>query len=284
MNVDVYIYKRFDTDLLALYDAGYSISSMIKESLIAYANKKPCFFFIDEMIEFNLNDKRSVRIRFKINDANTEKLLKNIKKGFKSNFCKQILRNALIQQNLSCYINNEALLSLQTENAIYLHLDQFSNVKTASHFKTLEKRITIMDKEIKITHNKGKEIAISETKRENQLLKVEEAQTVQTTTKEEKEQAENKQPKFTTIMSNNPTTKEDIEETVNNNDLGETYYLPTNTDDTLEEIKEELNTKQEKATETKPLQDEINENKQNIDEDIPGLADDDELLNLFNGF
>lgn len=257
MNVDIYIYKRFDTDLLALYDAGYSLSAMTKEALISYANKKPCFFFVDEVVEFSLNDKKSVRIRFKINDKKAEELLSNIKKGFKSNFCKQILRNALIQQNLCCYISNSDYLELQSINASFLNMEQFPSVKKASLYKTLEKNITIMNQEVRITHKTGKKIEIAENTNKQVSITDKPQLTME-------ENLETKQKEVPEMIS-------DLQKETKDNVVDNEEFVSASND---KEISQELQANVEHNT----------EDKQIIDESVPGFADDDELMNLFNGF
>lgn len=137
MNVEVRIYKRFDTDLLALHDHGISITKMMQEAVCAYANGQPCHFFIDEIVPFDMNDKKSIRLRLKFmdNDYNTKNLIKCIKHGYRSNFCKTILRNALIQQNIPCYMSNSNMFSMQETNAHYLNMQAFQNLKMCSHYK-----------------------------------------------------------------------------------------------------------------------------------------------------
>ena len=106
MRIQVLINKRFDTDLLSLADAGYSLSKMIRDTVQAYANGQPLTLFIDEMIPFDMNSNRSIRITVTITDQTTESLMRRLKYGCWSNFCKQVLRNSLVQQNLSCYMSD----------------------------------------------------------------------------------------------------------------------------------------------------------------------------------
>ena len=119
MNVEIRIYKRFDTDILALHDAGFSIMRMMHDSLIAYATGKPFHILLEEMIPFKISDKSSIRTRLTINESVPEvkALLNAIKRGYRSNFCKQLLRNSIIQQNLPCYIDDTSFFSLHEKNA-----------------------------------------------------------------------------------------------------------------------------------------------------------------------
>lgn len=148
MNVDVYINKRFDTDLISLYCSGYSIALMMRDALIAYANGRQFNIFIAEQTLINLNEKKSFRVRIKIKnpDNNVTELMASIKDTYKSNFCKQLLRNAFLQQNLMCYMKKEESIRYQKTNASYLILN--GNVKNVSLYKKKQaKNLTFEFKE-----------------------------------------------------------------------------------------------------------------------------------------
>lgn len=157
MNIEVRVYKRYDTDILALHDAGYSITKMMTDAVIAYANGRPCHFFVDEILPFDMNDKKNVRLRLKINnnDYNTIRLLKDIKHGYKSNFCKQVLRNAMIQQNLTCYFSDMSFLPLHEANANNLNMQAYPNLIMCSQYRRLTQKLNIMGNDVTITHEKG---------------------------------------------------------------------------------------------------------------------------------
>lgn len=157
MNIEIRIYKRYDTDLLSLHDAGYSITKMMQEAVSSYANGLPCHFFIDEMLPFDMNDKKSVRLRlkFKDNDYNTVNLIRNIKHGYRSNFCKQLLRNAFVQQNVLCYMSNSSTFQMHDINAKFLNLQAFPNLKMCSEYRREIHKLNFLGKEVVVKHEKG---------------------------------------------------------------------------------------------------------------------------------
>ena len=111
---------------------------MMKDALIAFANGRQFNIFIKEQIPLDLNDKTSFRVRVKISnsEANVIALMKTIKHSYKSNFCKQVLRNALLQQNLSCYMADQRFMQLQAINASYILVN--GNVKMGDYYKVTE--------------------------------------------------------------------------------------------------------------------------------------------------
>ena len=133
---EIRLYKRYDTDLLALCDAGYSISLMIKDALYGYAHSTPVHIYIDQLIPFDLNKKTSVHTRFTIPDSDLQTcyLLRNIKHGYRNSFCKNVLRNALVQQNLVAYFADNSMLRLQSDNLQQTNLSALPNLKPCSSY------------------------------------------------------------------------------------------------------------------------------------------------------
>lgn len=161
MNVRVYLYKRYDTDLLSLHVLGYPVSAMMKAALTAYSNSNPIFFYIDEYEYFDLNDRQSFGLNIAVsdNDIKTCTVIKNIKHGYRSNFCKTVLRNAFINQNTSCYFATNGLIQLQGLYAQGLKLSAYKNLHPISKYKGL-KGITIdSDGEVNI-HGMSKTVNV----------------------------------------------------------------------------------------------------------------------------
>ncbi len=137
MNVEIRIYKRFDTDLLALHTSGFSVTRMMNDALVAYATGKPYHVLIGEMAPFELSDKATVRVRLPVTEHVSEVrgVLSSIKKGYRSNFCKQLLRNALVQQNLTCYFDGKGNIPLHEKNADTFAADYLPGVVPASVYR-----------------------------------------------------------------------------------------------------------------------------------------------------
>ena len=163
MNVEIRIYKRYDTDLLSLHDAGYSVTKMMAEAVSAYANGLPYHLYIDELVPFDMNDKKSVRLRlkFKDSDKNVAALIRNVKHGYRSNFCKQVLRNALICQNLFCYYTDASMLPVQEANMLSLNIHAFPGLRNCSDYRRMTQQINIMGRDVTIQHEQGYKVPVS---------------------------------------------------------------------------------------------------------------------------
>lgn len=166
MKLEVRVYKRFDMDLLALLNAGYPLSDMFLQALRAFAHKTPLFYFVDEYIPMCLSEKNSVHFRITIPDTDIETctMIQNIVDGYKCSFCKDILRNCMLQQNVGVYFKNNNTLgvSLCNANAYNINPAMLPNVVMLSSLRNGSYE-EYRDKQRKKVENKflGKEEKLS---------------------------------------------------------------------------------------------------------------------------
>ena len=146
MIVEIRLSKRYDMDLIALADAGYRLSQLMKEAVRGYANGIPVHFYIDEVIPFDEKDKKGIHFHLQIPDSDERAvyLIKHIKRGYRNSFCKMCLRNALIGQNLSSYIAEESLLTLQRENLEKEPLSSIPNLKPCSYSRNKKQQMSVL--------------------------------------------------------------------------------------------------------------------------------------------
>ncbi len=153
MNVEFRLYKKFDADLIALVDAGYSVSRMMKAALIAYANGQPLHFYIDgPALDLDMNVAKTVHQRFVIPDSDEKTcyMIKNIKFRCRNMFFKSVLRNALIQQSLACFFADINLAQLQNENMATKPFQAYTNLVPCSVFKADAKQITFAGQTVNV--------------------------------------------------------------------------------------------------------------------------------------
>ena len=127
------IYLRHDFDLIGLRMQGVSLAKLAKTALEAYANGKRIHIFLDSVKEtddkevgsilqkesWNKDKKEKIAATFKCefttHDPNAERLLKNIKKNYRNQFVKTLIRNTLTEQFLTPFFSNET--DVNNENA-----------------------------------------------------------------------------------------------------------------------------------------------------------------------
>ncbi len=166
MVIQVWIYKRFDNDLLSLVDSGYNVRKMMRDALIAYANGNPFKIYIDTVTKFNSEEKHGGRIKFTLNSKKTDHaaaidVLNSLRSRYRSNFCKMVLRNALLQQNLTCYFIGQKGFDFQRKNLGTIDVSIIDNLVNGEHYRELEKQMTILGEEYTVTHDTTQDMSLS---------------------------------------------------------------------------------------------------------------------------
>ena len=142
MVIEFRLYKKFDMDLIALYNMHYPVASMMRDAVIAYANGRPLHYWVDEPTFFDANDCDAVHSRFNIPDSDTITcyMLSHIKFRCKNAFVKTVLRNALIQQNLTCFFTDNVLNQTHFHNASFSNVQMLPNIIRCSQIKEAERK------------------------------------------------------------------------------------------------------------------------------------------------
>lgn len=142
MVVEIRIYKRHDTDLIALVDAGYPVRDMLKSAVIAFANGHPLHYFIDEAVPYDPKGRNMVHFRVSVRDKMAEAMILGVRKGMRNAFVKAVLRNALLQQNLSAYFENGTFYSL-IGKSMDIPIDGLSSVVSGSYLRAGEREYVL---------------------------------------------------------------------------------------------------------------------------------------------
>ena len=110
MKLVIRLYKRFDTDLLSLAEAGYDMGACIVKALYAYAHDEDFHILVPECRSHDLNGEQFIRTRLSISDRRSADLLKQIKHGYRNAFCKALVRDALVRQAFGVFFSNPAYI------------------------------------------------------------------------------------------------------------------------------------------------------------------------------
>ena len=180
MRVIMHLYKSHDPDLVALHKSGYSVSRLAKRVIEAYAHGERIRLLIPECRTVDISDTASgreggLRTEFITKDPETVDLLTGIVKNRRNQFCKAMVRNALIEQPLVVFFTDPKIIRLENE---YLYEEKQKgavcfvpkNIKKTA-YEEITKRLKKeyhTDKHIEDNRNKeGKE---SGTDREIQVM------------------------------------------------------------------------------------------------------------------
>lgn len=157
MTVDVRIYKRFDPDLYALCNAGYPISRMMKEVVTSYAHCEPIFYLVDEAIPLEDQTKQHYHIHFAVSkkDAETTYMLNHIKHKLRNCFCKILMRNALVQQNVVSLFTDPALVQLHNADMSLKNPYRLQNVIPLSQIPKEKREFTFAGQTVAYENTKA---------------------------------------------------------------------------------------------------------------------------------
>lgn len=182
MRIEIRIYKRHDLDLMHIHDLNISLAALFKHSLTNYAHGKEVRYFLPYIENYSPTDKKSFHLRFNITDPETLMFLNNIKPMQRNSFCKTLLRNSLIRQDMSAFLKD---ISMEQDfiNQIQLNSNVLILTPNTSYKKFFMENGMILTKEEEIEPEKQQEIQ----KAVNQaLLKRQQADTQVNTMKPEK--------------------------------------------------------------------------------------------------
>ena len=115
LELDLRFYKRYDVELIALHKAGVPLGDYVRQALIAYTTGKPFHIYIPFALDHDFNDRQLLHTSVKIEDTASEHLLRQIKHGYRNSFCKLLLRDALIYQNLAVFHSDAGFRRVERE-------------------------------------------------------------------------------------------------------------------------------------------------------------------------
>ncbi|RHS84706.1 hypothetical protein DW920_13275 [Clostridium sp. AM42-36] len=115
MKLYLRFYTPHDVDLLHLKQQGISLSVFAKNALFAYAHGKDIKYLVPPTDGVKFYEYKVVRADVKISDKETIALLKSIQDYKLNVFVKQIMRNALVRQDLSSCFKSGTFVRRENE-------------------------------------------------------------------------------------------------------------------------------------------------------------------------
>lgn len=112
MYLEIRYYKRFDPDLIALIQNGVDLTPQLPAIIKAYAHGERYHFYVPASFckVADLNGQKQVHNRVVISDKKSIELLSKVKKGYRNTFCKILLRESLLYQNLSAFFLDQEII------------------------------------------------------------------------------------------------------------------------------------------------------------------------------
>lgn len=98
--VEFRLYKRFDCDLIALHDCGIQIGKLAGEILEAYARGERPRYIVSGCRYYAAENKNNIHLSIKLKSDESRALIRSVRKGYRNQFVKTLVRNALIEEPL----------------------------------------------------------------------------------------------------------------------------------------------------------------------------------------
>ena len=107
MLIEIRIYRRHDADLMMLKAYGVNIPKFINEVLVNYVDGKRIKYRLPNAMPCSVADVSMLRCRVKVTDQRVITLIHNIKDGYRNQFCKMLLRDAMDSEALGVYLSKQ---------------------------------------------------------------------------------------------------------------------------------------------------------------------------------
>ena len=109
MQVEIRLYKRHDLDLIMLHRHGVPLLSIFKNALCAYADGKMYKAHYEPCTEpIKPSAVQMIRIKPSIKEEKEKEVIKNVRAGYRCQFCKALIRSASQEEPLNLYFSNFA--------------------------------------------------------------------------------------------------------------------------------------------------------------------------------
>lgn len=115
MYVELRMYKRHDADLIMLKGQGVSIHKLLLAALDNYVQGVRIKYRIPKPESMDPNHVQTIRYHVNVRNPEAEKLLKSIRRGYRNQFCKMLLRDALEAEPMAIFMAKNMHVENETQ-------------------------------------------------------------------------------------------------------------------------------------------------------------------------
>ena len=112
--INLRLYRRFDADLIALNE-HIPVNVIIEVLLDAYAEGRRIRIIPAKCRPFNIGNKKGIHLTVTVRSQQASNLIAQIKPGFRNQFCKSLLRDALVTDPLWVYFSDNGYTKRENE-------------------------------------------------------------------------------------------------------------------------------------------------------------------------
>lgn len=113
MRVIMRFYKSHDADLIALQKNGFSLPKLARKVIEGYANGERIKVLTPACSKTDISSLDTLRCDFSTSDIKTIRLLESIEKKRRNQFCKAMIRNALIEQPITIFFTDPEIIEME---------------------------------------------------------------------------------------------------------------------------------------------------------------------------
>ena len=113
MRVIMRFYKSHDADLIALQKNGFSLPKLTRKVIEGYAHGERIKVMTPECRKTDISSLDTLRCDFSTSDEKTIHLLESIEKKRRNQFCKAMIRNALIAQPITIFFTDPEMIEME---------------------------------------------------------------------------------------------------------------------------------------------------------------------------
>ena len=113
MRVIMRFYKSHDADLIALQKNGFSLPKLARNVIEGYAHGERIKVMTPECGKTDISSLDTLRCDFSTSDERTIHLLESIEKKRRNQFCKAMIRNALIAQPITIFFTDPEMIEME---------------------------------------------------------------------------------------------------------------------------------------------------------------------------
>lgn len=114
MLVEIRIYRRHDADLIMLKSYGVNISKMMRLALENYVEGERIKFRLPSSQSCDISKCSMLRYRLNVKNPKVIQLLKQVKRGYRNQFCKALLRDMMDSMALGVYFEDAEAVDFET--------------------------------------------------------------------------------------------------------------------------------------------------------------------------
>lgn len=109
--INMRLYRRFDADLIALHESGIPVNVLAEILLEIYAKGKHVTLIPDGCEQFDVGKRKCMHLSVNVRSKEAEMLVRQIKRGYRNQFCKSLVRDALRTIPLWVYFSKDEYVS-----------------------------------------------------------------------------------------------------------------------------------------------------------------------------